>query len=72
MTSRQVGSTGSCVFQLQTEQRERSIDALPMQYDFEIRSAVEDLAHGVSASPSCCKAGNSLTPRCTGTLYPVV
>lgn len=31
-----------CVFQLQTEQRERSIDARPPHYDFEIRSAVED------------------------------
>ena len=31
-----------CVFQLQTEKSERSIDARPLQYDFEIRSAVED------------------------------
>ncbi|MDA7463921.1 hypothetical protein N9M68_06645 [Candidatus Poseidonia alphae] len=31
-----------CVFQLQTDQLERSIDARPQHYDFEIRSAVED------------------------------
>lgn len=31
-----------CVFQLQTEQHERSIDARPLQYDFEIRSAIEE------------------------------
>ena len=31
-----------CLFQFQTDQRERSIDARPDQYDFEIRSAVED------------------------------